>query len=77
MGKALRKLSFEEAEKEDIAYWKSKTPEEKLDALQHLREIYYDLNNENRERFQRFYRIIKQASGRKQDLADIEKLEKI
>ncbi len=61
MGKELRKLSFEEAEKEDIAYWKSKTPEEKLDALQHLREIYYDLNNENRERFQRFYRIIKQA----------------
>ena len=61
MGKELRKLSFEEAEKEDIAYWKSKTPEEKLDALQHLREIYYDLNNENREGFQRLYCIIKQA----------------
>lgn len=61
MEKTLRKLTFEEAEKKDILYWKSKTPEEKLDALQHLREIHYDLSNESRKGFQRFYRIIKQA----------------
>ncbi len=56
----MKKLSFEESEKEDIAYWKSKSPEEKLDALQELRDIYYEINNENRKRFQRFYRVIKQ-----------------
>lgn len=62
-----------------MAYWRTKTPEEKLDALQQLRELYYDLNNENRKGFQRVYRIrkLKQSSGRMQDLADIEKLEKI
>lgn len=61
MERVLRKLTLEEAEKEDIAFWKSKTSAEKLDALQHLRELYYDLNNESREGFQRVYRIIKQA----------------
>lgn len=61
MEKRIKKLTIEEAEKEDITYWKSKTSEEKLDALQHLREIYYGLNNESRKGFQRIYRIIKQA----------------
>lgn len=61
MEKILRKLSFTEAEKEDIAYWKSKTSEEKLDALQQLRDMYYELNNESRKGFQRIYRVIKQA----------------
>ena len=61
MEKAIRKLTLEEAEKADITFWKSKTSEERLDALQDLRELYYDLNNERREGFQRLYRIIKQA----------------
>lgn len=60
MSRGLKKLSIEEAEKEDILYWKSKTPEEKLDALQELREIYYEINNESRKGFQRIYRVIKQ-----------------
>lgn len=60
MGKAVRKVSFEEAELSDIEYWKSKTPEEKLDALQYLRELYYTLKNESRKGFQRVYHIIKQ-----------------
>jgi len=49
-----------EAEQKDILYWKSKTPEEKLDVLQELREIYYQINNESRKGFQRIYRVIKQ-----------------
>lgn len=60
MERTIKKLTFQEAEKEDIEYWKSKTPEEKLDALQHLREIYYKFKNESRKRFQRVYHIIKQ-----------------
>lgn len=60
MERPIKKLSFSEAEKEDIEYWKSKTPEEKLEALQNLREIYYKLKNESRKGFQRVYRIIKQ-----------------
>lgn len=60
MEKKVKKLTFDEAEREDIAHWKSKTPEEKLEMLQYLREIYYTLKNESREGFQRVYRIIKQ-----------------
>ena len=61
MKKALRKLAVEDVEKEDIAYWKAKSPEEKLDELQGLRDLHYKLSNERRKRLQRFYRIIKQA----------------
>ncbi len=61
MEKVLRKVTFEEAEKKDIAFWKLKSSEEKLDALQQLRELYYELNNESRKGFQRVYRVIKQV----------------
>ena len=60
MKKRIEKLSFKEAELSDLQYWRTKTPEEKLDALQHLRELYYDLKNESRKGFQRVYRVIKQ-----------------
>ena len=61
MGKVLRKLPLAEAEREDIAYWRTKSPEEKLDELQRLRELRYKLSNERRKRLQRVFRIIKQA----------------
>ena len=57
----LRKMTIEEAERDDIALWKSMSPEDKLDELQRLRELYYELNNESRKRFQRLYRVVKQA----------------
>jgi len=60
MEKTCRKVTFQEAEELDIQYWKTSTPEEKLDTLQVLREIYYTFKNENRTRLQRVYRIIKQ-----------------
>ncbi|MFO7867518.1 MAG: hypothetical protein R6V02_12020 [Candidatus Aminicenantes bacterium] len=60
MRQEIKKLSIREAEQEDIFYWKSKTPEEKLDALQELREIYYQINKESRKGFQRIYRVIKE-----------------
>jgi len=61
MKRIIEKLTIEEAEKADFAYWKSKTPEEKLDWLQQLRELHYELNNEDRKGFQRLHRIVKQA----------------
>jgi hypothetical protein len=60
VSKEIKKLSIEEAEQKDILYWRSKTREEKLDALQELREIYYEINHESRKGFQRIYRVIKQ-----------------
>ncbi len=58
--KTIKKVSFKEAELSDNEYWKSKSPEEKLDMLQYLREIFYEFKNEDRKNFQRVYRIIKQ-----------------
>jgi len=59
--KITRKITFKDAERLDIEYWKSCTPEEKLDILQYLRELYYDFKNESRKRFQRIYRIVKRT----------------
>ncbi len=60
MERVLKKVSLKEADKLDIEFWKSKTPEEKLDVLQYLREIYYEFKNEDRKGFQKVYRVIKQ-----------------
>ena|GEM_PF-4770983 len=39
--KAIKNVSFKEAELSDNEYWKSKSPEDKLDTLQYLREIFF------------------------------------
>ena len=36
--------SFEEADEADKAYWHSKTPQERLEALELMRQINYDYN---------------------------------
>jgi hypothetical protein len=61
MEKVVKKIPRKDAENLDIEYWKSRTPEEKLDNLQYLRELYYELKNESRKRFQKVYRIVKRA----------------
>lgn len=39
--KAIKKVSLKESELADNEYWKSKSPEKKLDTLQDLREIFF------------------------------------
>jgi len=60
MEKIFKKISLKESDRQDILYWKSVTPREKLDVVQTLRENYYILRHEDRKRLQRVYRIIKQ-----------------
>jgi len=60
MGLTIKKISLKDADSQDIEFWRKKYPEERLDTLQQLREIYYQFKNENRKGFQRVYRIIKQ-----------------
>ena len=55
--------SFEEAEEWDIEQWLSMTPEQRLDELQYLREIFYEWKNENRKGLQRVYKIIKREKS--------------
>ena len=58
MEKTFRIVSFQEAEELDIQYWKKATPEEKLDTLQALREIYYTFKNEEEKRIKKVIKII-------------------
>jgi hypothetical protein len=43
--------------KEDLVYWLSKTPEERVAAVDHLRKQYHG----SRERLQRSARVIKRS----------------
>jgi predicted Fe-S protein YdhL (DUF1289 family) len=53
----LKVVPLEKAEEADFLEWLSKTPEEKLDVLQRLRELVYDVTHENRKGFQRVLSI--------------------
>ncbi|MYC77401.1 hypothetical protein F4X10_16685 [Candidatus Poribacteria bacterium] len=49
--------SFEEADAADKAYWHSKTPQERLEALELMRQINYGYNPTT-ERLQRVLEIV-------------------
>ena len=42
----VNKRSLREAEEADLEDWKSMTPAERLDVLQHLREFYYEFKSD-------------------------------
>lgn len=64
MVKEAKVIYKSDAELEEINFWKSKSPVEKLSAVQILREQYNNLFNkqeeyfESRKRLRRVYRII-------------------
>ena len=51
------RLSEHDAAKENLEYWLSKTPEERVAAVDHLRSQYYGTT----PRLQRVARVIKRA----------------
>jgi hypothetical protein len=64
MVKEAKVIYKSDSELEEINFWKSKSPEEKLSTVQILREQYNNLFNkkeeyfESRKRLRRVYRII-------------------
>ncbi len=74
-------LSQWQKDKDDLHYWLTKSPEERIGAVEFLRKQYYGHST----RFQRTVRVYslskdklksnKKTLGRKKDLADIEALE--
>ena len=54
--------SFEEADEADKAYWHSKTPQERLEALELMRQINYGYDP-NTERLQRVLEIAELTRG--------------
>ncbi len=75
-------LSQWRKEKDDLHYWLSRSPEERIGVIEFLRKQYYG----DSTRLQRTVRVYylskdelianKKTLGRKKDLADIEALEK-
>ena len=59
MGKVIKKIKLHDKTNYDREYWLSKTPEERLAALEFLRQQYFAMNNEPEPRLQRVFRIIK------------------
>lgn len=59
--------SFKDAETEELYYYASMTPEERLSIVQLLREEYWKFKgpkgNESRKRLSRVFKVVKQAQG--------------
>ncbi|PIQ63955.1 MAG: hypothetical protein COV99_00015 [Bacteroidetes bacterium CG12_big_fil_rev_8_21_14_0_65_60_17] len=66
MGKKKKKMSvvslssFEEAQRDDRAYWWSRTPLERLEAMEKLRQMNYDYDPVT-DRIQRFIEIVERT----------------
>lgn len=69
MKKKAELISISQAEEAEVSYWKSASPEERLDMVQKLREQYIDLYNkekeynEARKRLRRVYRLTKRSKS--------------
>lgn len=55
----VKKVDLNQADIEDKKYYRSLSPEERLDIVQELREQWIKIKNEDRKRLQRILRIIK------------------
>ena len=60
IAKVVRKFRLGD-EPNDFEYWQSRTPQERLDALEEIRKEYNEWKYGPDQRFQRVYRIVKQA----------------
>lgn len=63
MLKKIRISRIKETEAIDFEYWLKAPPAKKLDTLQYLREMVYDLKHENRKRFQRILKITRRQKS--------------
>ena len=63
MKKAIRIVRLNESDELDFEYWLNKSPAEKLDTLQYLREMVYDLKHESRKGLQRFFIVTRRKKS--------------
>ena len=57
--RAARVISGYESEEDDWLFWQKKSPEERVAAVDILRQRYYEMINGKPERLKRVYKIIK------------------
>jgi hypothetical protein len=63
MAKAIRFVPLSQSDEQDFQYWLQKSPAEKLEALQHLREMVYELRHESRKGLQRFLKVTRRKKS--------------
>ena len=63
MNKAVRVVRLDESDELDFDYWLKKSPAEKLETPQFLREMVYDLKHESREGLRRFLKITRRKKS--------------
>ena len=68
----IRDLNEQKCEsiQDDLKYWRSKSPQERIEAVEYLRRQY----NGDTTRLQKSVRVIQLSIGRKKDLSDLEAL---
>jgi hypothetical protein len=63
MKKAVRIVRLDRSDELDFDHWLKVSPAEKLDTLQYLREMVYELKNESRKGLQRFLRVTRRKKS--------------
>jgi len=63
MKKGVKIVRIETADDLDFERWLKASPAEKLDTLQYLREMVYELKNESRKGLQRVLTITRRKKG--------------
>ena len=59
MEKVIRKISLKDKRNYNLEYWLSKTPEERISAIEFLRKQFYETKDGSAPRLQRVINIIK------------------
>ena len=59
MEKVIRKISLKDKRNYDLEYWLSKTPEERVAAIEFLRQQRYEAKDGSTPRLQRVVKVIK------------------
>ena len=60
MEKVIKKISLKDRTNYDLEFWLSKTPEDRISAVEILRQQSYELENGNAPRLQRVIKRVKQ-----------------
>ncbi|KAF0143116.1 MAG: hypothetical protein Q8L04_07705 [Ignavibacteria bacterium] len=63
MEKVVRKISLKDKRNYDLEYWLSKTPEERIAAIEFLRKQTYETKDGSSPRLQRTVKVIKRKQG--------------
>ena len=56
----MKKITFSQSEEEDLKYYSSLTPRQRLSIVQELREEEMERKNEHRKGLRRVFKLIKQ-----------------